>query len=102
MRQGIGRLKIDSIALGEGYINVLGEEKILKAKFALVDSSNGDRYGAGNLEAWSEETLKCFADLIVSMEKDIAAHVFEEKPTPPTTGGTEPEDFTPVDEVPGL
>jgi hypothetical protein len=97
-----GKCRIDGVAVGEFSINLLGPTPFITAKYMLLASESGERFGAGNRNAnWSDETMKALAVLIGSMERDLSKDVFGQGPV--TT--EEPEevfDTLSGDGVPGL
>jgi hypothetical protein len=84
-----GKCRVNAVAAGEVHVNLLGLAPAMSAKFVLVNSETGDRFGSTDRNTnWSDETMKRLAALVESMEKDAAASLFEESqdeaPSPST------------------
>lgn len=74
-----GKCKIDGVELGELTYTVLGAPTpVLSVKYAYVSSATGGRYGHGHMNTiWSETTMARLAELVASVEADVAAQVFD-------------------------
>ena len=101
MTKGQGVCKIDAVRVVEltlaTRVQVPGAG--VEAKFVLMNSATGERFGSGTFSTWSDETATKFNELMLSMEKDICTAVFADGPTTDSV----PENETPLeDEVPGL
>jgi len=95
-----GVCRIDSVAVGELGLNLLGPSAVLNVKFALLNSESQDRLGYSNRNAqWSEETLKLIEGLVASIEKDILHDLFQDGKNMEIPGDTYTSQG---DEVPGL
>jgi hypothetical protein len=95
-----GQIRIDSIAVGEASINLLGPNINLAAKYALCNISTGEKFGSGNRnQNWSDETLTKLAELVECIEKDIIQDVFVNATT--VSGRVEQSNYA-EDGIPGL
>jgi hypothetical protein len=97
-----GSPKFDGVAFGEAEVKVIGfPAPVISAKFALVNSESGRRFGSIHKNnGWSEQTFKLFEELAASMEVDAASDLFDGV-TSTTSGGVTVEPDT-SDGVPGL
>lgn len=87
--------KIDSVWIGEFQVHENGR---LNAKYGLADSKSGHTFGSGNWSAWSKKTVDLLAELMDSMEADIASKIFSET----TNESVQTDTSIPDDGVPGL
>jgi len=101
MTKSGGRSVIDAIEIGEVDARIIGVPSlVVSVKYALVQSSTGSRFGAGNMNVgWSAETLRKFQEFVAAAEADICANVFEDGPT---TAGGEVNHLDTMDGIPGL
>ena len=101
MTKSDGKCRIDSVAVGEIGLNLLGPTPMVSSKYALMEATSGERFGAGNRNAnWSDETMKLVELLVASVEKDIASDLFESGEV--TAQPAETYDTSAGDSVPGL
>jgi hypothetical protein len=101
MTKGQGICRIDAVKVVE--ITLATRAQVpgagVEAKFVLMNSNTGERFGSGTFSTWSDETATKFNELIRSMENDICTAVFVDGPTTDSV----PEDGMPLeDEIPGL
>lgn len=94
-----GSCRINAVHVGEATFNMMGASPTLTAKYAMADSRTGSRFGAGNRNQWSEQTMAKLLELAQSMEQDIVGELFNEGAT--TTSGVTPAPNA-TDGVPGL
>jgi hypothetical protein len=86
-----GQIRIDSIAVGEASINLLGPN---------INLAAGEKFGSGNRnQNWSDETLTKLAELVECIEKDIIQDVFVNATT--VSGRVEQSNYA-EDGIPGL
>lgn len=102
MMKADGPIRIDGVEVGEVTLNVLGSNSVLSAKYALCNTDDGARFGAGNRNSnWSDETLGLVKALVESMERDICMDVFTEGVTTASVASSSSSGST-SDGVPGL
>lgn len=96
-----GKSKIDAVSVVEITLatRVAMPGAGVEARYVLLNSKTGDRFGSGTFSTWSDETSNKFNELLKSMENDICSTVFE---TGTTSGSTEEELPQLEDAVPGL
>ena len=100
MTKAEGSPRIDGVEVLEVTLNVLGPSAVLTAKYALCNTDDSTRFGAGNRNSnWSAETLQCVKTLLDSMEKDVCIDLFGEGAT---TASVAPVAGTTSDGVPGM
>ena len=98
MTKGQGLSRINAIQIGEFTAELISFQS-LSAKYAFANAETGERFGAGNRNQWSPETLTRLAALIESMERDVCNEVFAGGTTTPSdTLSTD----TTSDEIPSL
>jgi hypothetical protein len=79
-----GQPKFTGLVIGEVTIDKMSPTVKIKAKAAFVDVATGATYGWTTAEGalWSKETREKLAELLLSMESDIANVHFESGGTP--------------------
>lgn len=97
-----GSPKFDAVQLGEFQVELINrQDALIMAKFALAQAESGTRFGAIHKnQGWSEETVRLFGELTASMERDMAADLFEGSSA--TTSGSVADAVDTGDGVPGL
>jgi hypothetical protein len=93
--------KINAVQAGEITINAItGLDQVLTmaVKFAYCNVESGDRYGYGNQNQWSPDTITKLRELLEAIEGDILKSVFGEAAS--SSGALVQVDTT--DGVPGL
>jgi hypothetical protein len=99
-----GQCAIDGVEIGDVSISILDPRQtavagpMLAAKYALVSTASGTRFGAGNRNQWSDATMEKLSELLLSMEQDVCRDLFEGHPT----DGVSAQVGDPEDGVPGL
>jgi hypothetical protein len=70
-----GQPKFTGLALGRLTVNRMAPTMEIEAKVAFVDVATGVTYGWTEAKGalWSKDTLEKLAELISSMEQDVAA-----------------------------
>jgi hypothetical protein len=93
--------KINAVQAGEITINALADPSgllTMAVKFAYCNMDSGDRYGFGNQNQWSPETLGKLRELLDAIEGDILKTVFGET----ASSGRAVVQVDTTDGVPGL
>ena len=99
MTKADGQIRIDGVAVGEATINLLGPSVQLVAKYALCNTTTGEKLGAGTPTIpWSPATMRKLLELVASMERDIIQGIFIDA----VVVGSEDEATYDEDGVPGL
>lgn len=70
----------------------------MEAKYVLMNSENGELYGSGTFNTWSDTTTTKLNELLISMEHDINSIVFHE----PTIPSVQENPKLPEDAIPEL
>lgn len=100
--QADGQCKINGVQVAElsVQIDVASSSAMLYAKYALLNTTEGDRFGSGNKNVgWSEETQMQLLKLLKCMEQDICQDLFSGGAT--TDSSVTTGDGT-IDGVPGF
>lgn len=94
--------RIDGVDVGEISVNLLGPTPSINVKYAYVNSTTGEKFGAGTRLQWSDTTLAKLVELISAMEKDICVHVFGDAIVQTDVTTRLPTEVPQDDEIPSL
>lgn len=73
MKKLEGSCKIDGVEIGEISVVGLGPAPVVSVKYALCNTTTGERFGAGNRNVgWSAETMEALQALLEALERDVS------------------------------